>query len=38
MQYTGLSEYSRNDPPTFVTVGKSDGIADWLKNIFNKLN
>lgn len=29
MQYTGLSEYSRNDPPTFVTVGESDGIADW---------
>lgn len=29
MQYTGLSDYSRNDPPTFVTVGESDGIADW---------
>lgn len=29
MQYTGLSEYSRDDPPTFVTVGESDGIADW---------
>ena len=29
MQYTGLSEYSRNDPPTFVTVGRSDGIANW---------
>lgn len=29
MQYTGLSEYSRNDPPTFVTVGESDGIANW---------
>ena len=29
MQYTGLSEYSRNDPPTFVTVGENDGIADW---------
>lgn len=29
MQYTGLSEYRRNDPPTFVTVGENDGIADW---------
>lgn len=29
MQYTGLSEYSQNDPPTFVTVGKNDGIASW---------
>lgn len=29
MQYTGLSEYSRNDSPTFVTVGESDGIANW---------
>lgn len=29
MQYTSLSEYSKNDPPTFVTVGESDGIADW---------
>lgn len=29
MQYTGLNEYSENDPATFVTVGESDGIADW---------
>lgn len=29
MQYTGLSEYSQNDPPTFVTVGEKDGIANW---------
>lgn len=29
MQYTGLSEYSADDPATFVTVGESDGIADW---------
>lgn len=29
MQYTGLSEYSRNDPPTFAAVGESDWIADW---------
>jgi len=29
MQYTGLSEYSEDDPATFVTVGESDGIANW---------
>lgn len=29
MQYTGLSEYSEADPATFVTVGESDGIANW---------
>lgn len=29
MQYTGFSEYSENDPPTYVCVGGSDGIADW---------
>lgn len=29
MQYTGLSEYSENDPPTYVCVGDSDGIANW---------
>lgn len=29
MQYTGFSEYSENDPPTYVCVGDSDGIADW---------
>lgn len=29
MQYTGLSEYSEEDPPTFVTVGENDWIADW---------
>lgn len=29
MQYTGLSEYSEDDPGTFVTVGESDGIASW---------
>ena len=26
---TGLSEYSPDDPPTFVCVGDSDGIAPW---------
>ena len=29
MQYTGHSEYSRNDPATYVCVGTSDGIASW---------
>lgn len=29
MQYTGFSEYSENDPPTFACVGDSDGIANW---------
>ena len=29
MQYTGLSEYSESSPATFVTVGESDGIANW---------
>lgn len=29
MQYTGHSETSRTDPPTFACVGDRDGIADW---------
>ncbi|MCM1463677.1 MAG: alpha/beta hydrolase, partial [Bacteroides sp.] len=29
MQYTGHSEYSASDPPTFACVGDSDGIANW---------
>lgn len=29
MQYTGLSEYSEDDPATFVAVGENDGIANW---------
>lgn len=29
MQYTGYSEYSKQDPPTFACVGERDGIADW---------
>ncbi len=29
MQYTGLSDYSRDDVPTYVCVGDSDGIASW---------
>lgn len=29
MQYTGLSEYSEGDPPTFACVGDEDWIANW---------
>ena len=29
IQYTGLSEYSRDDVPTYACVGSSDGIAYW---------
>lgn len=29
IQYTGLSEYSQLDPPTYACVGDSDGIAPW---------
>jgi acetyl esterase/lipase len=29
MQYTGHSDYTKNDPPTYVCVGESDGIASW---------
>ena len=29
MQYTGLSDYTENDPPTYACVGTSDGIANW---------
>lgn len=29
MQYTGYSEYSENDPPTYACVGENDGIASW---------
>ena len=29
MQYTGHSEYSEADPPTFACVGEADGIASW---------
>jgi len=27
MQYTGHSEYTENDPPTFAVIGENDGIA-----------
>lgn len=29
LQYTGHSEYSENDPPTYACVGENDGIASW---------
>ena len=29
MQYTGHTDYSEFDPPTYVCVGTSDGIASW---------
>lgn len=29
MQYTGHSEWQETDPPTYVCVGTSDGIANW---------
>ena len=29
MQYTGYSDYTKNDPPTYACVGESDGIANW---------
>lgn len=31
MQYTGHSEYSEDDPPTYACVGENDGIASWRK-------
>jgi acetyl esterase/lipase len=29
MQYTGISEVTGNEPPTYATVGTSDGIASY---------
>lgn len=29
IQYTGHSEYTKNDPPTFACMGDNDGIANW---------
>lgn len=29
IQYTGHSEYTKNDPPTYMCVGERDGIASW---------
>lgn len=40
IQYTGYSEYTQNDPPTYVCVGENDGIASWrtMENRINNLN
>lgn len=40
MQYTGHSEYSENDPPTYACVGENDGIAKWrtMENRLAHLN
>ena len=37
MQYTGLSDYTENDPPTYVCVGENDGIANW-RTMQNRLD
>lgn len=29
MQYTGHTDYTENDPPTYACVGENDGIASW---------
>lgn len=29
MQYTGHTDYTPNDPPTYVCVGENDNIANW---------
>ena len=29
MEYTGYTDYSKNDPPTYAVVGEDDPIADW---------
>ena len=36
MQYTGYTAASRDDAPTYVCVGTSDGIANW-KTMQNRL-
>ena len=37
IQYTGHSEYTKNDPPTFMCVGENDGIASW-RTMENRAN
>ncbi|SHO45313.1 alpha/beta hydrolase [Anaerocolumna xylanovorans] len=39
MQYTGLSEVFRNEPPTYACVGTRDGIASYrtMKNRINQI-
>jgi acetyl esterase/lipase len=40
MQYTGYTSASSNDAPTYVCVGRNDGIANWrtMQNRLEKLN
>lgn len=40
MQYTGHSDYTENDPPTYACVGENDGIANWrtMEQRINHLN
>ena len=40
MQYTGHSEYSESDPPTYACVGENDGIANWrtMETRLNRLS
>ena len=37
MQYTGHSDYTESDPPTFVCVGENNGIASW-RTMENRLH
>ena len=37
MQYTGLSEVTGNEPPTYACVGTSDGIASY-RTMQNRIN
>ena len=37
MQYTGHSDYTQNDPPTYACVGENDGIASW-RTMENRLH
>ena len=37
MQYTGLSDYSAHDAPTYANCGTGDGIASW-QTMQNRLN
>lgn len=37
MQYTGHTDYSEQDPPTYACCGTSDGIASW-RTMQSRLN
>lgn len=40
IQYTGHSDYTESDPPTYVCVGENDGIASWrtMENRINRMS